>query len=79
MPKFRPNPHLPPFPEHFPRATATLPPARNRPAPRLLNLKIASLESLQPVLTTLQFPGAGRGADRFHTRSKHPDTPRGNA
>jgi hypothetical protein len=33
--------------------------ARNRPAARPLHLKITSSESLQSVLTTLRFPGAG--------------------
>ena len=65
-----------PFPSpHFQRATATLP-CPESPCPTPLHLELTCSDSLQPVLTTVRFPGAGSGvqSDSFTLT-----TPRHNA
>ena len=61
-----PSPHLP---RHCRFA-----PAWNRHVPRPLHLNFTSSESLQPVLTTLRFPGAGGvgQGDCIHAQNASP-------
>ena len=78
MPRFRANPHLPPFPVRAFHALLPLCPSMESPSP---TCSASKKDIIRKSVTSSHHPAIfrcrGRGTGQFHTRSKRPATLRG--